>query len=131
MRFASRHVVPAMLIVVGVIHLLPLPGVLGGERLTALYGVAIEEPNLSLLLRHRAVLFGLLGSFMVWAALRPALHTVAWVAGVLSVVSFLVLAWMTGGVNLQVGRVVVADVVALGCLTVAGAALWVRRAATD
>ena len=30
-----RYVVPAMLVVVGVIHLMPLSGALGGERLAA------------------------------------------------------------------------------------------------
>jgi len=34
-----RWLVSAMLMVVGVIHLLPLSGVLGGARLVSLYGV--------------------------------------------------------------------------------------------
>lgn len=119
-----KHVVSAMLIVVGVIHLIPVTGVLGGERLAALYGLRFDEPNLAILMRHRAVLFGLLGAFMVFAAFRPALQTLALVGGFVSVVSFLWLAWSVGGYNAEVNRVFVADLVALGCLVV-GAALKV------
>jgi len=120
-----RHLVTAMLLVVAVIHLLPLSGVLGGDRLVALYGVTLEDPGLTILMRHRAVLFGLLGLFLAFAAFRPALQPLAFVAGFASVLSFLWLAWSTGGYNPQVGRVVVADVVALVCL-VAGATAYVR-----
>ena len=56
----------------GVFALLPLAGVLGAGRLSALYGIAFEEPNLVLLMRHRAVLFGLLGVFLAIAALIGA-----------------------------------------------------------
>lgn len=105
-----------------VIHLLPLSGVLGSERLASLYGLQFNEPNLQILMRHRAVLFGLLGAFMVFAAFKPAYQTVAYIGGFVSVVPFLYLAWSVGGYNEQVGRVFVADVVALGCLIVGGAA---------
>lgn len=117
-----RYVVSAMLLVVGLIHLLPLPGVLGGERLAALYGLTLADPNLEILLRHRAVLFGLLGVFLVVAAFRRAYQWSALVAGVVSVVSFLGLAWPVAGYNAQVGRVVTADVIALACLVVGLAA---------
>ena len=66
-----RWLVSAMLMVVGVIHLLPLSGVLGGARLVSLYGISIDDPNLEILMRHRAVLFGLLGAFLIYAAFKP------------------------------------------------------------
>jgi len=40
---------------------------LGGERLTALYGLPLEEANNSILMRHRAILFGLLRLFFARA----------------------------------------------------------------
>jgi apolipoprotein N-acyltransferase len=106
-----RFLVSAMLVVVAVIHLLPLSGVLGSERLAALYGLSINDPNLAILLRHRAVLFGLLGLFLLFAAFRPPFQTVAFVAGFVSVVSFLWLAWSVGGYNAQVARVLVCLIV--------------------
>jgi hypothetical protein len=122
-----RHLVSAMLVIVALIHLMPLSGALGSERLAALYGVAFDEPNLSILMRHRAILFGVLGSFLLVAAFRPELQVVAVAIGFVSVVSFLYLAWSVGGYNVRIGRVVIADVVALLCLLVGAAALWYLR----
>ncbi len=122
-----KHVVTAMFVIVAVIHLLPLSGVLGSERLASLYGLAFDEPNLEILMRHRAVLFGLLGAFLLVAALRPALQVFGFVAGFVSVVAFLWLTWSVGGANAQVARVVTADAVALACLLV-GFTAWVLEA---
>ena len=122
-----KYVVAASLLVVGVIHLLPLAGVLGAERVAALYNVSIQDPNLAILMRHRAVLFGLLGGFLVAAAFLPALQTAAFIAGFVSVVSFLALAWSTAGYNAAIGRVVAADLVALACLVAGAAAAWWAR----
>jgi hypothetical protein len=121
-----RHVVAGMLLVVGAIHLLPLSGALGVERLASLYGVIVGEPNLALLMRHRAVLFGLLGAFMIWSAFKPAWHRPALSAGLVSVASFLLLAALVGELNPQVERVVIADAVALVCLLVGGVAHRLR-----
>ncbi|MCA3052418.1 MAG: phosphopantetheine adenylyltransferase [Rhodocyclaceae bacterium] len=117
-----RHLVSAMLVVVAIIHLVPLSGLLGTERLAVLYGIQIEEPNLAILMRHRAVLFGLLGVFLLYAAFRPTFQPAAFVAGFVSVLSFLYLAWSVGGYNAQIGRVFTADIVALVCLVVGAVA---------
>lgn len=125
-----KYLVSAMLVVVGVIHLLPLSGVLGSERLASLYGLQFNEPNLEILMRHRAVLFGLVGAFMVFAAFKPAYQTVAFIGGFISVVSFFYLAWSVGGYNAQLGRVFIADVVASVCLVVGVVAhAFLQRAA--
>ncbi len=113
-----RIVINAALFLTGCIHLLPLPGLLGGERLAMLYGVVLDDPAIELLLRHRAVLFGLLGSFIVAAAWRPRMQPLAVLAGVVSVVSFLLFA--SGSGNAAVQRIVIADLIALGLLLTAG-----------
>lgn len=113
-----RYLISITLIITGIIHLLPLSGVLGVERLALLYGTAFDDPNLVILMRHRAVLFGLLGSFFIAAAFKPAWQPLAFAAGFISVISFLWLAWSVGGHNAQIGRVVIADIVALGCLII-------------
>lgn len=113
-----RYLVSAMLLVVGLIHLLPVSGALGGERLAALYGIPLTDANIAILMRHRAVLFGILGLFLVIAAFKQAFQIAAFVAGFLSVVSFLWLAGSAGGYNAQIGRVFAADLAALACLGV-------------
>jgi hypothetical protein len=116
-----------MLTVVGIIHLLPLTGVLGVSHLQSLYGVTIDDPNLEILMRHRAVLFGILGAFQIYAAFRPGLQLAALIAGAVSVISFLVIAGMVGGYNAGIARVVTADIVAVVCLLVGAFAYWKDR----
>jgi len=115
--------VTALLVVTGVLHLLPLVGVLSSERVGGLYGISVQEPNLEILMRHRAVLFGLLGAFLILAGFDPSWQPAGLVAGFVSVTSFLVLARSVGGCNAALRRVVVADRVLLLCLVVA-AVLW-------
>jgi len=117
-----HELISAMLVVVGIIHLLPMVGLLGSARLSTLYGLPFDEPNLAILMRHRAALFGLLGLFFVAAAFQPAWQGPALFAGLASVLSFLWLAWSVGGCNDRLRRVVIADVVALACLIVGSAA---------
>lgn len=122
-----QRLVSVMLAVVALIHLMPLVGVFGGERLSALYGLNFDEPNLAILMRHRAVLFGLLGLFLLLAAFRPALQGIALVGGFASVLSFLFLAWSAGSHNSQISRVVLADWIALACLLLATLAWFSLR----
>lgn len=76
-----QGVVTVALVVAGIVHLLPLPGVSGARRLEALDGIPVAEPDLGILLRHRAVLFGLLGGFLLAAAFRPELQAAALLPG--------------------------------------------------
>jgi len=113
MKFIG-YFIHATLLVAAVFHLLPATGLFGADRLAALYGVTIEDPGLLLLMRHRAMLFGLLGAFMLYAAwagfvarvqpgnlpaptsnpgLHPGYETWALVAGLVSTGSFVLLAW--------------------------------------
>ncbi len=114
-----NKMITVLLIIVGIIHLLPLSGVLGNEKLTHLYGIAFNENNLEILMRHRAVLFGLLGTFFIYAAFKPTLQPMAFIAGFVSVISFLVLAWSVGDYNASIQKVFIADLVALICLLLA------------
>lgn len=115
----NRALVSLMLVVAGIIHLLPLPGVLGSDQLVALYGLDIGDPNLAILLRHRAVLFGLLGMACLIAAFRHAWQNAVIVAASVSAIAFLLIAGTTGQYNAAIARVVTADIVAVACLVVA------------
>ena len=112
---------------VGIIHLLPVTGVLGAPSLQRLYGVAITDPNLLILMQHRAVLFAIVGGVLLGAAFRPEWRTLAITVGLVSVVSFLLVAWSTGGYNALIARVVWIDVVALVMLVVAALLEGIKR----
>ena len=113
-------VIGALLVLVGIIHLLPVTGVMGVERLAALYGISLGDPNLEILMRHRALLFGLLGAFLIYAAFQPRLQWLAIAAGMISVASFIVIALAVGDYNLSLRKVVIADIVAIVALLAAG-----------
>lgn len=112
-------IIPGMLIIAALIHLIPVTGMLGEAALVQLYGVRIHEPNLLALMQHRAVLFGLLGLLLASAAFIPAYRPLAYIGGLISVTSFLFIAAWAGNYNESIGKVVLADAVATGCLLAA------------
>jgi len=122
--------ITGLLVIVGIIHLLPVSGVLGPERLSILYGISINETNIEILMRHRAVLFGLLGAFLIYAAFKPALQSLALIAGFISVISFIAIAWSAGDYNDSVRKVVWADIVAIVALTIASVIHFINRKQT-
>ena len=123
----SGKFIAAALIVVGAIHLLPVAGVLGPERLSGMYGVRVDGHDMEVLMRHRAVLFGLLGLFLVAAAFKPQWQMPAFIGGGASMASFIWLAWRVGGSNDAIRRIVYIDAAALAILCIAAVAAMLRR----
>lgn len=121
-------VISAGLIIAGVIHLLPVPGLIGSDWLTRLYGVVIVDRDLTIMMRHRALLFGLLGLFLVAAAFRPDWQWLALAAGLVSAIGFIVIAQLVGDYSTSLFRVVLFDIVAIVALAIAGIGLIVRGA---
>ncbi|HEU4534219.1 MAG TPA: hypothetical protein VFS00_08875, partial [Polyangiaceae bacterium] len=114
-----------VLLAVGALHLTPALGVLGAAPLARLYGEVPSDPGLLLMLRHRALLFGLLGAFC-WAAVfvRPWRPPV-FVAAFVSTAGFVALAAGQGDrLTPALRRVVAADVAAVVALLLAGALWW-------
>lgn len=107
-----ERLIAGLILVVAVIHLLPITGFLGADRLGSLYGIQIADGNLEILMRHRAILFGILGGFFAYAAFTPAVQPLAFVAAFISLSSFLFLSFSVGEFNDAIRKVVIADVVA-------------------
>jgi hypothetical protein len=120
-----KYISIVALLVAGIIHLLPVPGVMGVSALARLYGIEVNDPNTAILLQHRALLFGVLGVLMLSAIALPWLRVTALTVALFSAASFIVVAMAVGGYNPSIGRVVVADIVA-SVLLAAGlvAELW-------
>ncbi len=113
------YYISALLIIVGIIHLLALSGALGPAKLAALYNLDFDEANIAILMRHRACLFGLLGAFIVYAAFVPTIQLLAFIGGFVSLVSFIILALQIGEYNHAIRKVLIVDFFALACLIVA------------
>jgi hypothetical protein len=120
-----------LVLIAAAINLAPAVGAVLPERMPAFYGVQLDDPNLRILMRHRAVLFGLVGGLLVVAAFHPPLRMVGYAVGFASMLSFLLIAWQVGGYSAEIQRVIRADVAGIAAL--AGAAfvhaLWLRPAA--
>jgi hypothetical protein len=115
----TPRLIAVVLFGVGLLHLVPALGASGAERLSQLYGVPLEAENLVLLLRHRAVLFALLGLFCVAAAFHAAWQVPALVAALISTGSFVALGWgpaLTVSLRVVWWADVVAGALALGAL---------------
>lgn len=119
-----RHLVTVAFLVAAVIHLVPVRGLLGAPALAALYGVDVRDRTLLVLLRHRAVLFGLVGATLLAAAFLPSLQPPALAVGLVSAVSFMVIMGPPGGHGPALARVFYGDAVAVAALVVGAAVRW-------
>ncbi len=113
----------------GVLNLYPLVGVLGAARLQSLYGVPVPAGDLELLMRHRAVLLGLVGATLICSALRPALRPLAAAVGLVSMLTFVALGAAADAPGPAVVRVLWADVIGSLVLLAAAAPSLRRRPA--
>jgi hypothetical protein len=100
----------------------PLAGVAGPRQLDDLYGIGTVSGDVDVLLRHRAVLLGLVGVILVVAAFVRSLRVTATAVGVVSTASFIVVAMLGDTSTSELHRVVVIDIAAMGMLTVAAVA---------
>ena len=120
-----------LFLVAAAINMAPVLGAVSPERMTALYGVDLADPNLQILMRHRAVLFGIVGGLLVVAAFHRPLRTLGYAIGFSSMLSFILIAWLVGGYSAEIERVILVDVVGIAALVGAGLVqvLWLREAA--
>lgn len=88
---ASTLFVSVVLVCCGVFHVVPAAGALGPRALERLYGISPTSPTELLLLRHRAVLFGVVGCGMLWGAQEAAMQGPALVMATVCVLGFLLL----------------------------------------
>ena len=122
----TEKIIAVMMLIIAVIHLIPVMGVLGAARLETLYGISINTPELEILMRHRAVMFGILGAFFVYAAFVPFLQPIAFLAAAATLIPFFYLAFSVGGYGQAINKILVGDAVALVALIVAVALYYLR-----
>ena len=107
-----------LLLVAGLINLYPLIGVISVDQLNALYGLEFLSSDHIILMRHRAVLFGLLGGLILYSIWQPRLRFLACVYGLISMIAFVVLAFAHPSYGQALHKVVIADIVASAGLVV-------------
>ncbi|MGB3722696.1 MAG: hypothetical protein WA979_07750 [Pacificimonas sp.] len=108
-----KTVAIVMFCLVGLVNLLPVMGTISGDRIQTLYSVTLTGPDLSLLMRHRALLFGIVGGLLLAGAFRPELRLAAAIAGFVSMGGFILIALTEQGVNDALRQGIVIDAVAI------------------
>ena len=104
--------------VTGLIHVLPLTGLLGRSMLERAYGVTLGDGHdLTILMQHRALLFGLLAAACFVAVAVPNWRWPAGIAALISMVGFVIIA-ASQAHGLPVARVMWVDVGAALLLSV-------------
>jgi hypothetical protein len=121
-----RILISVLFVFVAIVNLLPGLGVLSAQRLEGFYGVALQDPNLVVLMRHRAVTLAIVGGLLAVAAFQPALRGAAIVAGFVSMLSFIALA--AGSSSPELRKVLIVDVIATLALVAAAILDRVRKA---
>ena len=104
------------LVIVGVINTLPVVGMLGADRINAAYGLTLNSPDLEILLRHRALLFGIIGGFILASIAIPPLRLAALILAGISMVGFLIISWQVGGANAELQRIAQVDIIGIAAL---------------
>lgn len=100
------------LFIAGVINLLPSVLAFLPDKISKSYGIEIPNENYELLLRHRAILFGIIGGLMIYSAVAKKHYEVSTVIGLISMISFIVLFFLIGGdINSELKKVMSIDIV--------------------
>ena len=84
------------------------------NKITKSYGIEVPNANYELLLRHRAILFGIIGGIMIYAAITKTHYTLAVCIGFISMVSYLLLIQLVNGlINQELTKVRNIDIIGI------------------
>ncbi|MDZ4731015.1 MAG: hypothetical protein SH820_13840 [Xanthomonadales bacterium] len=109
-----QRIIAVLLVIVGLINLAPVVGVLGTDSLSKLYGLASLEGDLLILMRHRALLFGILGVFIICSAFKRQLQPAAMLMTMVSMLGYILLLFISDKYGAELFRVAIVD--AIACL---------------
>ncbi|MBN6052358.1 hypothetical protein JYK22_10485, partial [Nonomuraea sp. RK-328] len=118
-RSAARITGTLLFAAVGLLNLAPGTIALAPSQLATAYGVVDADVTTTLLLRHRAVMLGLLGGALLAAAAVPRWRRAVLVVAVIGKASFIALVATTTGAYPELTSVALADMAALAALAVA------------
>ena len=107
------------LVVVGLVNFVPVLGMISAPRMEKAYSVSLASNDLQILMRHRALLFGVLGGFVLYSAFFPVYQVAAMVMAAISMIGFVILAVLVGGYKDSIFKVIVSDLVGIAFLLAA------------
>lgn len=115
-----------LLFIVALINFAPILGVVSVEKINQAYDLNVGDNNLAILLRHRALLFGILGGFLFYSLFNPSHQTAAIVLVAISMFGYLYFIYSIGNANAALMKVAYIDIVAIVLLLIALAIKYVN-----
>lgn len=104
----------------GIVNVLPVLIAFFPQKIPASYGLEVDGPDMELLLRHRAVLFGIVGGYMIVSAMVGDFYSSATLMGMISMLSFILLyVIIPGEINSALKKVMKIDIWAAAVLGLA------------
>jgi hypothetical protein len=101
------------LFIVGIINIIPSILAFLPQKISTSYGIDIPNVNYELLLRHRAILFGIVGGLLLFSAIAKKYYELSIISGLLSMLSFIVLYFIIGhNINNELKKIMIVDVFA-------------------
>ena len=101
-----------ILFISGIVNILPFFLTFLPEKISKSYGIQVLDMNYELLLRHRAVLFGIIGGILIFSSLTKKYYDLSTMVGLVSMVSFIILYFLIGNINMELKKIMLIDVVA-------------------
>jgi hypothetical protein len=92
------------LLLAGIINLIPFSLAFFPNKINASYGIDVTNINLELLVRHRAVLFSIVGGLMLFSAFTKRYYDLSVVFGSISMLSFVILYFSIGNINSELKK---------------------------
>lgn len=119
MTLSRERIIAGLLIIVGLVNFVPVVGVIGAESLARLYGISGLEGDLLVLMRHRALLFGIVGAFILCAAFKRSLQPAAMLMAAVSMLGYMLLVFLAVEPGAKLNRVAMIDLIACVPLLIA------------
>jgi hypothetical protein len=114
-----RRVATVLIVAVGLVQAAPIVGAVASD-FDAFYGVSVaDDPNLLILLRSRAVYYGIVGIFLLYAVWRRQYLGPAMLLAGTGLGSYALHAVLEPDHNGKLGALIVIDLVAVACLVIA------------
>jgi uncharacterized membrane protein len=123
----TDKIVSGILLIVGVINLLPVVVFFDVSRAGKLYGVPLEGESLTILMRHRGVLLGLVGIALIAAAFKTDYRILAIALALISKFAFIFLTFTAANYTPEIKQVALIDVGAIVLLFLALGLYFYRK----
>jgi hypothetical protein len=101
------------LVIVGLINFVPVLAIISVQKLEEAYSISLISRDLIILMKHRALLFGILGGFILYSAFVPVHQRPAVIMAAISMIGYVVLMHFVGGYNESLYKVLIFDYIGL------------------